>query len=184
MAGTHVSFAQMLDHLAGFERAQVSRHLQDCPACAARAERVASLLAAGRRALRAPRLSHKARKRAARIFREHRPAASQPSVLQLVLDSLLRPAPALRATAAATPTRFLRYEGLATVELQVTPVRGRVELRGQVTPADFAVEALLVAGGKTRRGKVAADGTFLWRAVPHGEVEIRIGTVRITGLDL
>jgi anti-sigma factor RsiW len=183
MAGTHVSFAMMFEHLAGSERAQVSRHLQDCPACAARAERVASLLAAGRRALRAPRPSRKALKRAARIFREHR-SASQPSILQLVLDSLLRPAPALRTAATASPTRFLRYEGVATVELQVTPVRGRVELRGQVTPPDFAAEALLVSGAKKRRGKVAADGTFLWRAVPHGEVEIRIGTVRITGLDL
>lgn len=183
MAGTHVSFAMMMDHLAGFERAQVSRHLRDCPACAARAERVASLLAAGRRALRAPRPSHKNLARAVRIFREHR-SASQPSVLQLVLDSLLRPAPALRAAATAAPTRFLRYEGPATVELQVTPAGGRVELRGQLTPHDFAAEALLLSGTKRRRGKVAADGTFLWRAVPHGEVEIRIGTVRITGLVL
>ena len=182
MAGTHVGFATLFDHLAGFERAQVSRHLQACPACAARAERVVSILAAGRRALRAPRPSRRNLTRALRIFREHR-SASQPSILQLVLDSLLRPAPALRS-AAATPTRFLCYEGPATVELQVTPVRGRVELRGQVTPPDFAAEALLVSGTRKRRGKVAADGTFLWRAVPHGQVEIHIGTVRITGLDL
>jgi anti-sigma factor RsiW len=183
MAGTHVSFATMFDHLAGSERASVSRHLQDCPACAARAERIATLLAAGRRALRAPRPSRKNLTRALRIFREHR-SASQPSFLRLALDSLLRPAPALRTASAATPTRFLRYEGAATVELQVTAVRGRVELRGQVTPPDFADEALLVSGTRERRGKVAADGTFLWRAVPHGEVEIRIGTVRISGLDL
>lgn len=181
MAGTHVSFARLFDHLAGFESAQVSRHLQDCPVCTARSERVASLLAAGRRAYRAPRPSRRNLARALRIFRQHRDA-SQPSILQLVLDSLLRPAPALRAT--ATPTRFLRYEGPATVELQVTPVRGRAELRGQITPPDFAAEAQLVSGTRKRRARVAADGTFLWRAVPHGEVEIRIGTVRITGLDL
>jgi len=183
MAGTHVSFAKLFDHLAGFERAPVSRHLQDCPVCTARAERVASILAAGRRAFRAPRPTRRNLARALRIFSAHRDA-SQPSILQLVLDSLLRPAPALRTTAAATPTRFLRYEGAATVELQVAPVRGRVELRGQVTPPDFADEARLVAGTRTRRAKVAADGTFLWRAVPRGEVEVRIGTVRITGLDL
>jgi hypothetical protein len=172
MAGTHVSFATLFDHLAGFERAHVSRHLQDCPACAARAERANLLLAAGRRALRAPRPSRKNLSRALRIFREHR-SASQPSVLQLVLDSLLRPAPALRGAAAATPTRFLCYEGPVTVEL-----------RGQITPPDFVAEVQLVHGPKKRRAKVAPDGTFLWHAVPRGEVEIRIGTVRITGLDL
>jgi anti-sigma factor RsiW len=183
MAGTHVSFATLFDHLAGFERAHVSRHLQDCPACAARAERANSLLAAGRRALRAPRPSRRNLSRALRIFREHH-SASQPSVLQLVLDSLLRPAPALRGAAAATPTRFLCYEGAVTVELQVTPVRGRVELRGQITPPDFAAEVQLVHGTQKRRARVAPDGTFLWRAVPHGEVEIWIGTVRLHGLDL
>ncbi|MHC4932803.1 MAG: hypothetical protein ACYTGV_11505, partial [Planctomycetota bacterium] len=160
----------------------VDGHLETCSSCAARAERAARLLAAGRRALSAPKLSKKAMKRAVRVFRENL-APQQPATLRLVLDSLLRPAPALRAT-RASPARFLRYEGAATVELQVTPAARGVEVRGQVTPSGHADEVILRVGRASRRATVAEDGTFLLQRVPRGEVEIRVGPTRITGLTL
>ena len=182
MSVTHVGLASLFDHLAGRDDPRVVRHLTDCPPCAARAAWASRLIAAGRRAGSAPRPSRRALARAASIFRRHH-RAPQPSVLQLVLDSLLRPAPALRAATAA-PTRFLRYEGEATLELQITPVGRRVELRGQVTPADVASEVVLRAGTVRRRRKLAADGTFVIRAVPRGEVEIEVGPVRVAGLNV
>ncbi|MHC4222745.1 MAG: RNA polymerase sigma factor [Planctomycetota bacterium] len=178
----HADFTLILDSLAGRGQRWVDGHLETCSSCAAQAEKAARLLAAGRRALSAPKLSKKAMKRAMRVFREHL-APQQPVALRLVLDSLLRPAPTLRAT-KASPTRFLRYEGAATVELQVTPAVRGVEVRGQVTPASHADEVVLRVGRTLRRGRVAKDGTFILRGVPRGEVEIRVGPTRITGLAL
>jgi hypothetical protein len=178
----HADFTLILDSLAGRGQRWVVGHLETCSSCAARAERAARLLAAGRRAVSAPKLSKRAMKRALRVFRQHL-ASQQPGALRLVLDSLLRPAPALRAT-TASPARFLRYEGAATVELQVTPAARGVEVRGQVTPAGHADEVILRVGRTRRRGSVAKDGTFVLRNVPRGEVEIRVGPTRITGLSL
>jgi hypothetical protein len=70
------------------------------------------------------------------------------------------------------------------VELQVTPAARGVEIRGQVTPSGHADEVILRVGRASRRATVAEDGTFLLQRVPRGEVEIRVGPTRITGLTL
>ena len=177
----HVAFAALLDHLAGRTAPQVAAHLEACPACAVRAADARRLLAAGRRAAAAPAPSRRALRRARAIFREAH-APPQVSLLRLVLDSLTRPAPALRR-AGAKATRFLRYEGAVTVELQLTPTatRQRIDLHGQLTPADFAGEVVLEAGRVRRTVPVTADGTFVVRGVPKRDVELRIGTARIRG---
>jgi len=172
------SFARILDHLAGREDAAVARFLAGEPEVAERARR---LLDAGRRAMRAPQPSRKALRRAARIF--SRRETPRPSVLGLVLDSLLRPAPALR-TAATQRVRFLRFEGEAKVELQIAPVHGGVELRGQVTPADFSVEVVVRWDGGQRKGKVDSNGTFHFARLPRRTVDLEIGAATIRGLEM
>jgi hypothetical protein len=178
----HADFGALLDHLAGRTDGEVARHLGSCPSCAALAETAGRLLGAGRRALAAPRPSRRAMQRAMRIFREAR-APARPSLLELVLDSLLDAAPALRAAAAPAP-RFLRFHGRVTVEIQATPAAKGVDLRGQLLPADFASEVLLTSGRLRRRAGVAEDGTFLFEGVPRRTVDLAIGDARIANLAL
>jgi len=137
------------------------------------------LLAAGRRALASAPPGRRAMARAMRIFRE----ATKPraSLLRLVLDSLLAPAPALRASAATG--RFLRFEGAVTVELQLAPAARGIDLRGQLTPAGYAAE-VVVAGKRRRRARVAPDGSFVMRGVPRGTVTLEVGPSRFAGLTL
>ena len=175
----HPAFAALLDLAAGRGTEPVRGHVAACAHCRRLHENVERLVAAGRRA-RPVSLSTRARRRVQRIFRDHfRPKVS---LLDLVLDSLWRPAPALRT--AAAPARFLRFEGDVQVELEITPSRRGVDLRGQLTPAGYAREVLLTVAGKRRRARVAADGTFLLRGVPRREVQLEIGAARIEGLHL
>jgi hypothetical protein len=175
----HSDFGAILDHVALRADAEVARHVGTCPRCAALAERALRLLGAGRRAAAWPLPSRRAMRRAMRIFREAR-APARPSLLELVLDSLLAPAPAVRA--AAAPARFLRYAGRITVEIQVTPRPRSVELLGQITPRDYAREVVLRSGKLVRRGPVAEDGTFRLVA-PRRRLGIEIGDARIAGLE-
>jgi hypothetical protein len=119
--------------------------------------------------------------RAMRIFREF--ARARPSVLRLVLDSLAgaAPVPALRARAART--RFLRFEGEVTVEVEVSVARRGLDVRGQVTPRGDAAEVRL-RGRRVRRAAVAADGTFVVRGVSPGPVVLEVGRLRTEGLVL
>jgi hypothetical protein len=104
-------------------------------------------------------------------------------VLRLVLDTLLRPAPALRTTRAA-PTRFLRYEGEVTVEIQLGAGSRGVDLLGQLTPATHAREVEAIWDAGRRRARIDDEGVFRLRNLPRREIELRIGTTRITGLRL
>jgi len=178
----HATLAALLDHLARGPDSQVEEHVATCARCAAEADRARRLLAAGRRAAAAPMPPQRVLRKALLAFRGAR-RADAPSYLALVLDSLLRPAPALRAAGAQT-SRFLRYEGDLVVEIEVTPGTGGTELRGQLTPPDYADEVTLVCGRVTRRAAVGPEGTFVLRRVPRRAVEMRIGKSRITGLEL
>jgi len=173
MTTRHVSFPVLLDHLAGREDPAVASHVASCTACAALATAGRRLLAAGRSALAAPRPTRRALRRAQQIFKEAQ-AKPRGTWLTLVLDSLARPAPALRQKGKG-PVRFLRFEGDVTVELSVTPGARGLDVRGQILPADFAAEVVL--DGK-RRASVDAEGTFVLRGVPRRRVELRIGPAR------
>ena len=176
MGTAHPSFAAILDHLAGHEPRGVAAHLARCGPCAPRAAEAARLLAAGRRAHDAPRPGARLLRRAVGIFRAHRRGES-PGLLRLVLDSWLQPAPALRTGTARA--RFLRFEGEVVVEMQLTVEAGRVEVRGQLTPPDFAAEVVAIARARRKRAKVGGDGTFLLRGLPRTRLDFEIGTTRI-----
>jgi anti-sigma factor RsiW len=171
----HPDFAALADHLAGREDAAVAAHLKGCAACAQAAAAVARLLAAGRRAASAPLPSRRALRLALKAFR----APKAPSLLELVFDSFRKPATAQAIRAGALETRFLRFSGEATVEIEVREGARGTEIRGQVTPKEYAPEVTLVAGKVRRRAKVAPDGTFVLRSVPRGAAEIRLGGARI-----
>lgn len=182
MGTDHLSLPALLDLLLGRGDEASAGHLQDCAHCSEQSAVARRLLAAGRGAVENHKPGRSAMARAMRAYREAR-APAAPTLLRLVLDSLLRPAPALRTVAA--PARFLRYEGPATIELQITPVAGGVELRGQITPADFALEVGVVTqSGRTLRVQVAPDGTFLFARLRHGRVGIEAGPARIPDLTL
>jgi hypothetical protein len=183
MVERHAGFAELMDHLAGRESPRLATHLGKCAECAGRARQAARLLAAGRRAMSAPAMSRKAQSRAMRIFRQSNQRSAGASTLRLVLDSLLRPAPAVRASQAPAK-RFLRYEGKVGVDLQITREAGRIELRGQMTPAGYAQRVDASVRSKTFQAAVEADGTFVLRGLPPGPAELRLGDARILGLEL
>jgi anti-sigma factor RsiW len=169
-----------MDQLSGRESRATTTHLSACASCRARADESQRLLGAGRRALSVPALSSRAKKRAVALFRrEQRP---RPGVLRLVLDTLLRPAPALRAP--GTAARYLRFEGDVTVELQVSPQTRGVELRGQITPADAASEVIALSGKARRRARIEKDGTFVFRALPRRKMDLQVGAGFIRDLEL
>jgi hypothetical protein len=102
-----------------------------------------------------------------------------PSFLQLVFDSFLKPATADAIRAGALTSRFLRFSGDVELEIEVREGASGAELRGQLTPADYATEVMVTAGKARRRAKVQADGTFVLRNVPRKTVEIRVGNSRV-----
>ena len=180
MSARHPSLAALMDQLSGRESRATATHLSACASCRARADEARRLLLTGRRALSAPALGARGKRRAVALFRrEQRP---QPDLLRLVLDTLLRPAPALRA--AGTAARYLRFEGDMTVELQVTPRNRGVELRGQITPADAASEVIARSAKARRRAPVQRDGTFVFRSLPLRRVDLRFGAGLIRDLEL
>lgn len=173
-----ISFARLLDHLAGRADAVVQKRIDRGAIPPDRIEAARRLLDAGRRALTAPTPSRRLRKRARRVFRDAREAeARRGGLLRCVLDNLLQPAPALRASAAVS--RFLRFEGHRTVELQVTPRDRGVELRGQVTPPTGIDTATLRTDGRTRTAPVDEGGLFVFRRVRVGRIELDFGDARI-----
>jgi hypothetical protein len=174
-----VSFARLLDHLAGREDPAVQKRMDDATVPAETVQAALRLLEAGRRAVAASVPSARLRKRATRVFREARAPEARPGgLLRLVIDNVLRPAPALR-TGAAAAARFLRFEGERTVELQATPRERGLELRGQVTPAHGIDTATLRAGGRTRTAPVDESGLFVFRRVRAGRIELDFGVARI-----
>lgn len=183
MSARHPSLAALMDQLSGRESRATATHLSACASCRARADEARRLLLTGRRALSAPALGARGKRRAVALFRrEQRPQAG---LLRLVLDTLLRPAPALRAAGAAgTAARYLRFEGDMTVELQVTPRNRGVELRGQITPADAASEVIARSAKARRRAPVQRDGTFVFRSLPLRRVDLRFGAGLIRDLEL
>lgn len=186
MGRTPLKFADLLDHLAGREDPAIARILEDDARAAELAVRAGRLLGAGRRAAAAPAPSRRLLARAGRIFRDE-VSGRRPSLLELLLDTLDAPRPALalrRGRAATARPRFLKFGGACTVELQVTPRERGLELRGQVTPADTAREVVLELGGRARRAPVAADGTFLFKGVARGRAGLTLGPVAIRDLDL
>jgi len=175
MSNREVNFAAVLDAVLG--RGQ----MPDGVDASVRA-RALRLIAAGRAANEQPAPSRKALRRANSIFRAAFRDA-KPGLLRLVFDSWLQPAPALRYEGADRP-RFLRYDGPSTVELQISSVGGRVELRGQVDPADAAAEARLQIGKRTRRAAISASGTFVFEGLAHGTVSLQIGEMRVEAVPL
>lgn len=171
----HPGFGALLDHVAGREDAQIVAHIKGCSACAAAARKAARLLEAGRRAMAEPKPSRRALSLAMKAFR----GEQAPSLLKLVFDSFLKPATAEALRAQALAARFVKFSGEVTVEMEVREGARGAEVRGQLTPADYAPEVTLVAGKVLRRAKVAADGTFVLRGVPRKAVEFRIGAARI-----
>ncbi|MHC4939276.1 MAG: hypothetical protein ACYTHK_09935 [Planctomycetota bacterium] len=113
------------------------------------------------------------------IRRARRIARARPALFALVFDSWLEPRPALRG--AATAPRFLRFEGPATVDLELGAKR---TLLGQLEPADAAPEVQLEVAGKVRRARVAPDGTFRFARVPSGEATLTIGDWKLEDLPL
>jgi len=170
----HPEFAQLLDHVAGREDQEVAVHILGCGACASAAAGARRLLEAGRRAMAEPKPSRRAMKLAMQAFR----GEGAPSFLQLIFDSFLRPATAEAIRAGALASRFLRFSGEVTVELEIKEGGRGAEVRGQLTPPDYAPEVILVCGKTRRRAKVSADGTFVLKNVPRKTVEIRVGNTR------
>ena len=170
----HPDYAALLDHLAGRTDEQVVTHLAQCSACAAMAQKAARLLEAGRKATAEPKPSRRALRLAMQAFRGEK----GPSLLQLVFDSFLKPATAQAIRSGALTARFLRFSGEVGMEIEIREGARGAEVRGQLTPADFATEVVLVAGKVRRVAKVAADGTFLLRNVPRKAVEFRVGNAR------
>jgi len=172
------TFAEILEHLVGRERRQVAAYLLQHPEAAAPAR---ALLAVGRDALDAPRPGARARRRVIALFK--RPADRAPGLLRIVLDSVLRAAPAMRGQSTASG-RFLRLVGEVTLELQVTPRANGVELRGQVDPAQSGRDVVWEVGARSRRVRIADDGTFLFRSLPRGPCTLRIGRICSEEIDL
>jgi hypothetical protein len=171
----HPDFAALLDHVAGREDQEVAVHILGCPKCSEAAAKARRLLEAGRRAAAEPKPSRRAMRLAIQAFR----GEAAPSFLQLVFDSFLRPATAEAIRAGALSSRFLRFSGDVTMEVEVKEgARGTAEIRGQLTPPDFAKEVTAISGKTRRRAKVLADGTFLLRNVPRRTVELRVGNTR------
>jgi anti-sigma factor RsiW len=170
----HPDHGALLDHLAGREDKEVAVHLLGCARCQAEAARARRLIDAGRRAAAEPKPSSRAVKLGMQAFRGEK----APSFLQLVFDSFLKPATAEGIRSGALASRFLRFSGEVQVELEVKEGGGGAEVRGQLTPPDYAPEVTVIAGKTRRRAKVAADGTFVLKNVPRKTVEFRVGSVR------
>jgi hypothetical protein len=170
----HPEYALLLDHVAGREDPEVAVHILGCPSCSAAAAKARHLLEAGRRAMAEPKPSRRALKLAMQAYRGE-PA---PSFLQLVFDSFLKPATAEAIRAGALTARFLRFSGDVTMELEVKEGARGAEVRGQISPANFATEIVAVSGKTRRRAKVGADGTFVLKNLPRKTVEFRIGSAR------
>jgi len=180
MGTGHIAFAALLDHLAGRESAQVAAHVAACESCTHEAAAARRLLEAGRRAATAPTMTKKQRRTARSIFKQAF-APPRVSLLKMVLDSLTQPAPAVRS--GAPEARFVRFEGAVTVEMQISKAPRGVEVRGQVTPADYATRVEAEGTGRRRTSAIGPDGTFLFR-LPRGETDFRIGNTRINKLRL
>lgn len=181
MPEIHPSLLALFDHAAGRSDASLRAHLASCERCAAPAAGARRVVEIGRRALAGPRPARRHMRAAIRAFRQARENWGN-SLLKLVLDSMLRPAPAPALRAGASPPRFLRYEGEVTVELQITSAARGVSLLGCVSPPDRADEVILTAGSTQRRTLVDKTGMFALRRVPRRELELRIGSALITGL--
>jgi hypothetical protein len=170
----HPEYALLLDHVAGREDPDVAVHILGCATCSAAAAKARALLEAGRRAMAEPKPSRRAMKLAMQAFR----GEAAPSFLQLVFDSFMKPATAEAIRAGALESRFLRFSGDVTLELEVKEGGRGAEIRGQLTPANYAPEVVAISGKTRRRAKVGADGTFALRNVPRKTVEIRVGSTR------
>ncbi len=179
MSNRDVDFAAVLDAVLG--RSPLTGGVPDGVDASVRA-RALRLIAAGRAAIEQPAPSRKTLRRAESIFRAALRDA-KPGLLRLVFDSWLQPAPALRYEGADRP-RFLRYDGPCTVELQISSLGGRVELRGQIDPADAASEARLQIGKRVRRAAISAAGTFAFEGLAHGTASLQIGETRVEAVPL
>ena len=171
----HPEYALLLDHVAGREDKAVAVHILGCAECQAAARKARRLLDAGRRAAAEPKPSKRAMKLAMQAFR----GETGPSFLQLVFDSFLKPATADAIRAGALTSRFLRFSGDVNMEIEVKEGARGADIRGQLTPANYAKELVLVAGKTRRRAKVGPDGTFVLKDVPKKTVEIRVGNSRV-----
>lgn len=171
--GMHLDFADLLDLAAG--RATDDAHARACAACRARLAEARRIVEAGREALRAPAPGKRAMRLAMAAFRRAR--AEPRGAFRLAFDSFLEALPALRATAASS--RFLRFEGEATLELEVREGARGTELRGQVTPPGFAPEVTVTQGGRSRSASLDAQGVFLVRGLRPGGIEMRLGEHRV-----
>ncbi|HEX5137880.1 MAG TPA: hypothetical protein VFY93_12965 [Planctomycetota bacterium] len=170
----HPEYALLLDHVAGREDPEVAVHILGCAECSAAAAQARRLVEAGRRAMAEGKPSRRAMKLAMQAFRGE-PA---PSFLQLVFDSFLKPATAEAIRAGALSSRFLRFSGDVTVELEIREGGRGAEVRGQISPGNFAPEVVAISGKTRRRAKVGEDGTFVLRNLPRKTVEFRIGNTR------
>jgi anti-sigma factor RsiW len=171
----HPEHGAILDHVAGHEDKEVALHLLGCAECQAAAAQARRLLDAGRRAMAEPKPSRRAMKLAIQAFR----GETGPSFLQLVFDSFMKPATAEAIRSGALTSRFLRFTGDVNMEIEIKEGASGAEVRGHLTPANFAPEVVITAGRARRRAKVQADGTFVFRNVPRKTVEIRVGNARV-----
>jgi len=158
-SGNHDALIQALEALRG---------RGEPPADPARLREARSLLARGAAVAAEANVPRAWIRRACRLAKRKKPAFA------LVFDSWFEPRPALRR-AAADASRFLRFEGPVVVDLEVSVARGRATVLGQLEPPDAAKEVSLRAGGRTRKARVGADGTFRVGSLPRGRADLEIG---------
>ena len=131
-----------------------------------------------------PAVPKRAAARALKVFRSSRkPASGASTLLRLVFDSWFEPAPALRAVGSVA-TRFLRFDGVVRVELQIRETPRGVELFGQVDPPASASTVQLEFEGKQRRTAIDAVGSFRFARLRHGAARLRIGDLTVEDVPL
>ncbi len=187
MPDTHPNILGLLDLAVDEAPPGAQRHVARCAPCARRLDGAREIVAAGRRLAAAPVLERRHVNAAVRIFRRTRTTWLETS-LRLVTDLLLAgPTPALRDGATAATTRFLRFEGRLTLELQIAhePGARTFSLHGCALPAtDAGGEALLVGDDGELRAPIDDLGGFSFRGVRAGAYELRIGSVATARVEL
>jgi hypothetical protein len=186
----HLSFTKLADmaegRMAGDERNLSSAHLSACPRCAAKLNRLESVLGLMRtdETEDAPR---EVVSRAINLFRS-RVASQTPSLVQRIVaalsfDSLqTTPAYGVRSGQAATARQLLYNAGEYDLDLRITETGEGWVVSGQVLGEERAGGQIELEG---ERGVVQADlneqSEFMLPAVPTGSYDLRL---RFTDLEV
>lgn len=179
MPEIHPSFLGLLDHVVGLAD-EWQAHLKGCATCKRRSRGVRALIDYGRNVRAAPTPSRAQVRSAMRIFREAK--SSWTRILRIVLDSVLgEPVPALRDK-GERPRRFLRLEGVVSVDLEITG-GARATVHGSIHPVPDG-PVVLATAGKEIALAVDRSGAFVARNVPGGEYVLRVAGVSSETLSL